>query len=154
MTYHAFYTNGLSVSNPNILDLSMLPNIDYIVKTEYNTGGYPKYIVVDKEGQVRLLRVGGFELHDVGYVGFNSVTKKYPVLITVCETRLNNVFQLHLDAINDVSILPLYIVPFLKLLNEHGSYKSYEQSLELVKLRSTIDSLTKQLEECRAKREG
>jgi hypothetical protein len=149
MTYYAFHENGLSVNNPNLSDLSQLPDIEYIIKVEYIAGRSAKYTVVNSDGSIRLLAVGGFELRDVDYVGFNSVTKKYPVTLTLCETRLNHVFQVSIDAVSDASIYPKYILPFLKILDEHGSYKSYEQSLEIEKLTSKVSSLSRQLEDCR-----
>lgn len=151
MTYYAFYQNGVSVSNPNISDLSQYPDIEYFVKEEYNAHGYAKYTVVDEKGIAVPLKIGGFELRDVSYVGFNSVTKTYPLTITVFESRLKLVFQEQIYGTNSVSVYPRNIVPFLQLLEEHGSYKSYTQSLELDELRNEVTKLTKQLEECRSK---
>ncbi|RZK73919.1 MAG: hypothetical protein EOO85_16305 [Pedobacter sp.] len=151
MTYYAFYQNGVSVSNPNISDLSQYPDIEYFVKEEYSVHGYAKYTTVDAKGLPVPLKIGGFELRDVGYVSYVSATKQYPFTITICETRLNNVFPVTLYGTNAVSIYPGLVVPFLNLLNEHGSYLSYKQSLEVERLHNKVNSLTKQLEECRSR---
>lgn len=99
------------------------------------------------------MKYGTFELRDVDYIHYNSVVRRYSVTLTICDIRLNKVFQEIIDCTNGVQVFHNNIIPFLKLLEEHGSYKSYQQSLEVEKLKSTIAELTKQLEICRNEKE-
>jgi len=63
-------------------------------------------------------------------------------------------FQETLDCTSGIQVFHTNIIPFLKLLEEHGSLKSYKQSIELEKWENKIVELTKQLEACRNEKEG
>jgi hypothetical protein len=106
--------------------------------------------MVSASGLVQFLRIGGFELRDIGYIYFNSVTKKSSVTISVCDIRLNTVFQHVVKIRNESGLFSFFyndILPFLRLVDEYGSYKSYQQSIELASLKEENEMLKLRLKQ-------
>jgi hypothetical protein len=146
MNYYGYYSNGVSVNTSNLNDLVQLPDLAYIVKEEIEGNKLPKYSIINPSGSIRFYRIGGFELRDIGYGFFYSVSKLSVVTVTICEIRLGLIFQVQLPY-NGVASFHIAIFPFLNLLEEHGSYKSYQQSLELARLKEENEELKSQLQQ-------
>jgi hypothetical protein len=146
MKYHGFHSNGVSIITGNLNDLAQLPNLDYIVKEETELNKLPKFSIINPSGSIRFYRIGGFELRDIGYPGFYSVSKRSVVTVTICEVRLGLIFQEQLTY-TGVSVFGSHVFPLLNLLEEYGSYKAYRQSLEVSKLKEENEELKHQLEQ-------
>jgi hypothetical protein len=147
--YFAVYENGKSTYSPTWEQLSKSGNIVMYIKKiyhNYNTGmnNYPKaeYIILNSDGQPENYKIGSFEVVKI---------HKEPDLVKSDDKRVD-ILDYNTNELNNYtfekgdswwSVESFYIefTLFMKNLHELGSWRAYEQSLELERKNREIERL-------------
>jgi hypothetical protein len=111
--YWGVFENGTLISNGQLTELAQIPNVKYYVKE-----GPAKLTLINSDGTLNFLQIGDFQLMDISGIFKSKAT------VTLCEKRINHIFQLPLK-ISGISFVVDELVPLMNTLNEYGSAKAY-----------------------------
>jgi hypothetical protein len=146
--YHAIFENGTVISKNTFEEAKAIPYANYVVKAvnlAASGSRYSryKYEIMDSIGNPINLNIGDFELIDIG----NTITGwNYDYLELTFFDKKNSVpFTIRSDG-GFIGNFYTAVVNFMKMLNELGSYKAYQNKLRIEELENQLESSKKQIE--------
>lgn len=154
--YYGIFQDGTKINSINISGIKDVPRVKYLFRRElqgkYGQWDMFKYFAIDQEDNQRIIRVGDFELVDIGsekVVGNSKINRS----LTIYDRR-TKLHRIKYSTANGIDFVTEDLLPLLNKLNELGSWEMYEKSFEVEKLReenmslqNEVDQLKKQLEE-------
>ncbi len=158
--YYGILEDGTNIYSIDLKDIKDAPGVKYLFRrvlqqTIVYWQGY-KYVAIDKKDKQRSIRIGDFELVDIGpeILGGSSYIRR-SLTIKELRTNLNRTKD---STTGEIAFVTEDLLPLLNKLNELGSWEMYEKSFEIDKLReenislqNEVDQLKKQLEEAQNK---
>lgn len=145
MTYYGIFQDGNFIKKDNLDDLTQVPGIEYYFKVEspcYNTY---TYTLVKPTGEINFIKVGDFELRDIGTEFYDKNEKAHKSLITVYEYRTKKTVQESIFTNSSPQKALIGVMNFLNQLNEFGSFDMYRKSLEFEELKRENKSLKEKI---------
>lgn len=158
MIYYGIFPDGNFIAKPSLNDLTPIPGLEYFIKAQAVVIGRSEqmYTLINADGTHNFLRVGDFELRDIGSEFYDRNIKAQTASITLFDYKQNITRKFMIITNWDVAFLKQELVPLLKKLDELGSYEMYLQSLQFdelkrdnLRLREKIKSLESELAICK-----
>lgn len=151
INYYGVSNDGTHVVSTNLRDINDNPRVDHFfrrVRQDTHEKFYSyKYIPIDKDDNYAALKVGDFELTDIGPERGNS---KISRSLTIFEHRTGKHHEIT-STVPSIDFVKQEVLPLLQKLNELGSWESYEQSFEVEQLLRDNKSLTDEVNRLRKK---
>lgn len=101
MWYYGVFYDGNYIKNDDLNDIVQVPGIEYYIKCTIASGDTYKFTLINPTGHVRILRIGDFELRDIGGEFYNKSINKKKVTLTIFDYKANHTVQI--DIVTDES---------------------------------------------------
>jgi len=151
INYYGVSNDGTHVVSTNLRDINDNLRVDHFfrrVRQDTHEKYYSyKYIPIDKDDNYAALKVGDFELTDIGPERGTSKTSRS---LTIFEHRTGKHHEIT-STVPSIDFVIQEVLPLLQKLNELGSWERYEQSFEVEQLRRDNKSLTDEVNRLRKK---
>jgi hypothetical protein len=100
MRFIGIFQDGAYIDRPKLENITATPRIKYILKIDefINYSGYAQqksYELINSVDRRYILKIGGFELLDIGTVLYDSSDRTHYVDATVYEFRVENHISLN-----------------------------------------------------------
>ncbi len=145
--YFGFFKNGVHVAKGTIKEFSTLQDITYILRKEFynqytavtNTYYQYKYTSVDSKDEQKNIKVGYFELIDIGVdnTNYRGVTRE----ILIKNNNTGEVHKIYDYSISEGDLLFKSILPLMQRLHELGSYEMYHKMKEFEAMEYNIEEV-------------
>jgi hypothetical protein len=154
--YYALFSNGTSVEKGTFTEAKSIPYSEYIIEKVDVTPQNSRYliykhVVLDINGNPKILKIGNFELIDISSDIIERNMRH--VELTFFDTKNSIPFKEKITS-NFIDVFYTDVISFMEHLNSLGTYEAYQNSLKTEELKKEIanlkDSLNRRDEKIRS----
>ena len=84
MTYYGILKDDTVINNNNLSDLIQTPGLEYILKFDRPINASGAFTIINNDGTVNFLRIGDFELRNIGSENYHNNKKTDYRKVSIC----------------------------------------------------------------------